>query len=94
VLMEGVLLTVDPGLRQAVIEMYRAGLDPHGCALLPGQDGRPALNPSCDTVHAHLCQASAAAIAVRVNANRTDLAEQIRAAAARDFRCQSGSSQH
>ena len=93
-LMEGVLLTVDPGLRQAVIEMYRAGLDPHGCALLPGQDGRPALNPSCDTVHAHLCQASAAAIAVRVNANRTDLAEQIRAAAARDFRCQSGSSQH
>jgi hypothetical protein len=86
-LMEGVLLTVDPGLRQAVVDLYRAGLDPHGCALLPGQDGRPALNPGCDTVHTHLCKASTAAIELREKSGRHDLAEQVRTSAARDFRC-------
>jgi hypothetical protein len=87
-LMEGVLLTMDPGLRQAVVDLYRTGLDPHGCALLPGQDGRPALNPSCDTVHAHLCAASAAAIELREKSGRHDLAEQLRVSAVRDFHCQ------
>jgi hypothetical protein len=87
-LMEGVMLTVDPGLRQAIVDLYRAGLDPHGCALLPGQDGRPALNPSCDTVHAHLCKASAAAIELREKSGRRDLADQLRTSAVRDFHCE------
>ena len=88
-LMEGVILTVDPGLRQAVVDLYRRGLDPHGCALLPGQDGRPALNPGCDTVRAHLCAAAAAAIALREKSNRPELAGQLRATAQRDFGCAS-----
>jgi hypothetical protein len=87
-LMEGVMLTVSPGLRQAVVELYRTGLDPHGCALLPGQDGRPALNPGCDTVKAHLCAAADAAIAVREKGGRADLAAQLRQSKVRDFRCQ------
>ena len=87
-LMEGVMLTVDPGLRQAVVDLYRTGLDPHGCALLAGQDGRPALNTGCDTVRAHLCTAVNAAIAVREKGNRPELAEQLRASAIRDFHCQ------
>jgi len=86
-LMEGVMLTLDPGLRQAVVELYKAGLDPRGCALLPGQDGRPALNVRCETVHGHLCRASAAAIELREKTGRRDLAEQLRATAARDFGC-------
>ena len=86
-LMEGVMLTVDPQLRQAVVDLYRAGLDPHGCALLPGQDGRPALNPACDTVHAHLCKASTAAIELREKAGRKDLADQLRDTAAKSFGC-------
>jgi hypothetical protein len=86
-LMEGVMLTLDPGLRQAVVDLYRQGLDPRGCALLPGQDGRPALNPGCETVHGHLCKASAAAIELREKTGRPDLAEQLRATAARDFGC-------
>jgi hypothetical protein len=86
-LMEGVMLTVDPQLRQAVVDLYRAGLDPHGCALLPGQDGRPALNPGCDTVHGHLCKASAAAIELREKAGRKDLADQLRETAAKSFGC-------
>jgi hypothetical protein len=87
-LMEGVMLTVDPGLRQAVVDLYQTGLDPHGCALLPGQDGRPALNPACDTVRAHLCAAADAAIAVREKGGRPELAEQLRQSKVRDFRCQ------
>ena len=87
-LMEGVMLTVDPGLRQAVVDLYQTGLDPHGCALLPGQDGRPALNPACDTVRAHLCAAADAAIAVREKGGRPELAEQLRQNKVRDFRCQ------
>jgi hypothetical protein len=86
-LMEGTMLTMDPGLRQAVVELYRRGLDPHHCALLPGQDGRPALNPGCDTVHAHLCQATAAAIEVREKSGKHELAEQLRTTSARDFKC-------
>jgi hypothetical protein len=87
-LMEGVMLTVDPGLRQAVVDLYRTGLDPHGCALLPGQDGRPALNPGCDTVRAHLCAAADAAIAVREKSGRGELAEMLRKSKVRDFGCQ------
>jgi hypothetical protein len=86
-LMEGVMLTVDPGLRQAVVDLYRTGEDPHGCALLPGQDGRPALNTGCATVRAHLCAAANLAIAVREKGNRPELAEQLRTTAVRDFHC-------
>jgi hypothetical protein len=86
-LMEGVMLTVDPGLRQAVVELYKAGLDPRGCALLPGQDGRPALNPGCETVHGHLCKASAAAIELREKTGKHELAEQLRAMAEKQFGC-------
>jgi tetratricopeptide (TPR) repeat protein len=87
-LMEGVMLTVDPGLRQAVVDLYRAGgLDPQGCALLPGQDGRPALNPTCATVRAHLCAATAAGIKVREKSGRHDLAEQLRATGISSFGC-------
>lgn len=86
-LMEGVMLTLDPGLRQTVVELYKAGLDPKGCALLPGQDGRPALNPGCETVHGHLCKASAAAIDLREKTGKHELAEQLRATAEKQFGC-------
>jgi tetratricopeptide (TPR) repeat protein len=86
-LMEGVMLTVDPGLRQLVVELYQRGLDPHGCALLAGQDGRPALNPSCDTVRGHLCAATVEAIKLRKKTGREDRVEQLRASGVRDFGC-------
>ena len=86
-LMEGTMLTMDPALRQSVVDLYRNGFDPHGCALLPGQDGRPALNPACDTVHTHLCAASTAAIALREKTGRHEQAAQLRTSATRDFHC-------
>jgi len=87
-LMEGTMLTMDPSLRQAVVELYRQGFDPHHCALLPGQDGRPALNPACDTVHTHLCKATLAAIDLREKTGKPALADQLRTTASRDFKCQ------
>jgi tetratricopeptide (TPR) repeat protein len=50
----GVTITRDEALRQELFRMYRAGLDPVGCAINP--DGT--LNTSCVTVHRNLCAAS------------------------------------
>jgi tetratricopeptide (TPR) repeat protein len=87
VLMEGVMLTVDPGLRQGVVEMYRHRPDQGGCALLPGQGGNAALNPACETVRQDLCRATVGAIQLRLKAGRRDLADQLHASGLRDFGC-------
>ena len=85
--MEGVMLTVDPALRQRVVDLYRAGGAASGCALLPGQNGSVAINPACPAVRQQLCTATARAIAVRRKSGRQDLAEQLRASGVRDFGC-------
>ena len=56
VLMEGGVATGDPAMRQELVRLYQAGLDPKGCALLPGSG---ALNPQCETVRNQVCAASA-----------------------------------
>jgi hypothetical protein len=88
-LMEGVLVTKDPGLRAELVNLYRNGLDTKGCALMPGADG-PALNPLCEAVHRHLCAASAGTIHIRLESGRRDLAEDMRSSALRDFGCPAG----
>jgi tetratricopeptide (TPR) repeat protein len=88
-LMEGVLVTKDPGLRAELVNLYRNGLDTKGCALMPGANG-PALNPSCETVHRHLCAASVGTIRIRLESGRRDLAEDMRSSALRDFGCPAG----
>lgn len=88
-LMEGVLMTKDPNLRAELVNLYRNGLDAKGCALMPGADG-PALNPSCETVHRHLCAASAGTIQLHLESGRRDLAEEMRTTAMRDFACPAG----
>jgi tetratricopeptide (TPR) repeat protein len=86
-LMEGVMLTMDAGLRQGVVEMYRHLPDQGGCALLPGQGGNPALNPNCEIVHQDLCRATAAAIRLRLQGGRRDLADQLHATGVSNFGC-------
>jgi hypothetical protein len=85
-LMEGVLLTTDNGLRQRMVELYRRGAG-GSCALLPGQNGVPAINPSCPEVRKHLCAADAQAIALRLRGGRADVAEVLRTSGMRDFGC-------
>jgi tetratricopeptide (TPR) repeat protein len=87
VLMEGVMLTMDPGLRQNVVELYQAGADRGGCALMPGQNGSMALNPRCEAVHTQLCTATLAAIQLRLKTGRRDLAEQLKNSGLTDFGC-------
>jgi hypothetical protein len=85
-LMEGVLLTSDIGLRQRVVELYQHGAG-GACALLPGQNGLPAMNPACPEVRKHLCSATAQAIELRLRSGRADLAEQLRSSGVRDMGC-------
>jgi tetratricopeptide (TPR) repeat protein len=87
VLMEGVMLTMDPGLRQSVVEAYQSGMDRQSCALMPGQNGSMALNPACEAVHTQLCAATVAAIHLRLKSGRRDLAGQLRTSGVNDFRC-------
>jgi tetratricopeptide (TPR) repeat protein len=89
-LMEGVLLTTDTGLRQRIVELYRQGAG-GSCALLPGQNGTPAMNPACPQVHTHLCSAAARAIALRMEGGRNDLADQLRTSALNQFGCEASS---
>ena len=87
VLMEGVMLTMDPGLRQNVVQAYQSGGDPSGCALVPGQNGSMAINPRCESVHERLCAATVAAIQLRLKGNRPDLARDLKTSGVRDFGC-------
>ena len=84
------MLTLDPGLRQSVVEFYRSGIDPRGCALVPGQNGAMALNPGCETVRRHLCNATVAAMKLRLTHGRRDMAEQLKNSGVRDFGCAAG----
>ena len=76
-LMEGFLITSDSSLREDLVSLYRSGLDTKGCAVAPGANG-PMMNPSCETVHRHICAASAG------------LAPKQKERVARDFGCSSG----
>jgi hypothetical protein len=87
VLMEGVLLTMDSGLRENVVQLYQAGPDRGGCALMPGQNGSMALNPRCEAVHTQLCTATLSAIQLRLKTGRRDLAEQLKHSGLTDFAC-------
>jgi tetratricopeptide (TPR) repeat protein len=85
-LMEGVELTTDIGLRNELLRLYQGGLDRLGCATMPIQ-GNTALNPACETVHRHLCAASAGTIRLRLETGRPDLAETMKQAAVKEFHC-------
>ena len=76
-LAEGTLVTSDMGLRQALLELYRSGLDAEGCATTPGPYG-PAINPSCEIVHKHLCAAYTQAVQLYERLKRGGLVEKMK----------------
>jgi hypothetical protein len=49
--------------------------------------GNTALNPACDTVHRHLCEASAGTMRLRLETGRQDLAETMKQTALKEFHC-------
>jgi protein O-mannosyl-transferase len=85
-LMEGVLVTTDTGLRNELLRLYQSGLDRSGCATMPIQ-GNTALNPACEIVHRHLCEASAGTIRLRLETGHPDLAETMKQLAVKEFNC-------
>jgi protein O-mannosyl-transferase len=85
-LMTGSLVSGEPALRAELVDLYRNGLDPLGCALVPTRDG-PAINAGCATVRRHACAATKEAIDVHARAGRTDQAQRLKDGAARQFQC-------
>lgn len=68
-LAEGMFATGDGNLRGNLLELYQSGVDPEGCAVVPGPRG-PALNPRCAIVRRDLCEGA-------TRARRPDLRQQI-----------------
>ncbi len=85
-LMEGTMLTSDPSLKDAVIDLYRGGLDTDGCAIM-NRAGVLSLNPICPTVRRHLCAAAANAIQRHIRTGHSDLAENLKLTATGQFGC-------
>jgi hypothetical protein len=86
VLMTGVMVTEDRALRDELVDLYRQGLDPLGCALVNTRDGA-AINPSCATVRRHVCAATGEAVRIDMNAGRSAQAQRLRDSAVRQFQC-------
>jgi tetratricopeptide (TPR) repeat protein len=85
-LMTGSLVTNDRTLRDELIDLYRSGLDPLGCAIVSTPSG-PAIDPSCATVRRHACAAARDAIQIHERSGRPDLAQRLKEGAARQFQC-------
>ena len=84
--MTGVMVTEDRALRDELVDLYRQGLDPIGCAIVNTRDGA-AINPSCATVRRHVCAATIEAVRIDTNAGRSAQAQRLRDSAARQFQC-------
>lgn len=57
-LAEGMFLAGDRGLLDELLKLYQSGVDREGCAVKTGPHG-PTLNPACEIVMRHLCEATA-----------------------------------
>lgn len=82
----GSLVTGDTGLGRDLMGLYRNGLDAQGCAVV-GDGAGAALNPSCPIVHAHVCAATAEAVAVNDALGHRDQSERLKRAAISGLGC-------
>jgi tetratricopeptide (TPR) repeat protein len=85
-LMEGEIVTSDPGLKDHLVQLYRDGLDPQGCAAVE-KNGQITLDPACDVVHRHLCAGAAGAAEIYTRAGRADLAASTKELALQKLGC-------
>jgi hypothetical protein len=77
-LLEGLLVSGSPAtpeFLEPLQDLYRAGLDPKGCAFVQGPRGQ-AINASCEPVHDQLCRASADLVAIYRRYLRADLVDR------------------
>jgi hypothetical protein len=85
-LMEGEMITSDPGLKEQLAGLYRSGLDPQGCAAVE-KNGQVMLDPSCEVVHRHLCEGSIGVEQIYTQAGRADLAANAKDLAVQKLGC-------
>ena len=88
-LMRGMFITSDLGLRQDLLNVYRSGIDSEKCAIIQGPNG-PAINPRCEIVHRHICAAAPETIRARLSAGQRDLAQTQKKTFLRDYGCPAG----
>lgn len=84
-LMEGEMLTSDPGLAQEIVLIYRARPDAN-CTLAQGSGG-PEPNPACPAVHQQICEAVAGAMQIQTRLHREAEAKLMRNRAEERFGC-------
>jgi tetratricopeptide (TPR) repeat protein len=89
VLMRGMLITSDLGLRQELLNVYRSGIDSEKCAIFDGPNG-PAMNPKCEMVRRHMCAAAPDTIRARLAAGQRALAQSQKKTFLRDYGCAAG----
>lgn len=82
----GFMVTGDASLRESVLDLYRSGLDPQGCATITTPNG-PSLNPACEPVRRHLCLASRDVVRMQRAGGRADLAASVQTAALETYGC-------
>lgn len=85
-LMEGNLISGDRVTTQQLSRLYKLGLDPKGCAFIPGPAG-PTLNTACEVVHADICRALSELVPVFQQAHRVDDAAALKTRSANEFGC-------
>jgi protein O-mannosyl-transferase len=84
-LMTGFIVTGNADLRRVLIDLYRGGLDPAGCATAVA-GSTVVLSTSCEIVRRHLCEAAARAAEIQRRTGRPELAAQL-AVVTKDANC-------
>jgi len=85
-LMTGFMVTGNRELRNALIDLYRSGLDKNSCATTTKASSGVVLNTSCEIVRHHLCAAAARASELQKRTGHPELASQV-AESTRDANC-------
>ncbi len=85
----GLMSTADGEVERQLLDLYRGGLDPEGCAVVQGPSG-PTLNTKCPVVHQETCAAAADLVELHRRSGRVDLARQIESRAVDQYQCTPG----
>ena len=88
-LVEGMMLTGDRSVMEALRNLYRSGLDPKGCAIAQSANG-PSLNAACESVQKHLCAASADMMRTYLQMRRPEPAAHLKTTALFKYGCPAG----
>jgi tetratricopeptide (TPR) repeat protein len=85
-LMKGLLITSDSGLRANLVQIFASNHDPSNCTLVPGRDG-PSMNPRCKTIQNLVCAASVDVLKARLRSGARAQAQKEKQNFLHDYGC-------